>query len=636
MVSKTILGALALSFAVGSNAAKAMKQVEAVSKAALASQGWAVARTPASQESITLQIGLKFQNTDKMIKTLLDVSNKQSPNYGNWLDRDDVKAVVQPSPQANKAVVDWLNAEGVTKVHSDGTVVTFSTTVETANRILNADFKGYKRSGIAKIRTVEYSVPQDVAEHIDIVHPTTFFGRTQAFAPVHAKFGHVPTTFEYSDLERRQQEGRQQEDLQQEESQQAEVLDGPNTKQQTVSKDCARLISPACVKQLYNIGNYTALATSGSKIGFGSFLNQTATYDDLRLYNEYFKLPPHNFTKVEVTKGAATPAKPSSGEANLDVQNIVGVAYPLPVTEFLTGGSPPFVPDLEMPDSSKNTNEPYLPYYEYLLTLNNSQLPQVISNSYGEPEQTVPRLYAERTCILIAMMGLRGVTVLESSGDTGIGAGCLSNDGKRRKRFEPQFPSTCPWITAVGGTQGVNPEIAWKDSSGGFSDYFPRPAYQAEAIEDYFNDNAPPAVTTTYLPYYNKEGRAFPDISAHSLLPNYLIFDNENTDQSGGTSAAAPVMAGIFGLLNDARLRAGLRTLGFVNPWLYDSASDFIIDITAGAGRGCDGFNYQNGAALNNSGIIPGAFWNATLDWDPVTGLGIPDFQKMLKSTLDN
>ncbi|TID15247.1 tripeptidyl-peptidase (secreted protein) [Venturia nashicola] len=622
MVSKTILGAFALLFAAGSNAARAMKRMESVSHAALASQGWAVARRPASQESITLQIALTLQNTEKMISTLLDRSNQKSPNYGKWLDRDEVNAIVQPSAEANKAVVNWLKSEGVSKVHSDGTVVTLATTIETANRILNANFQGYQRSGIAKVRTVEYSVPHDVAEHIDVIHPTTFFGSTQAFAPVHAKYGHSLETVKMSHLETRQ----------------GALLptEGNNTKQQTVTPDCAIIISPACIKQLYNIGNYTALATSGSKIGFGSFLNQSASWEDLKLFNEYFQLPQHNFTKVEVTKGAATPPVLEVAEANLDIQSVVGVAYPLPITEFLTGGSPPFIPDLEMTNETRNTNEPYLPYYQYLLSLKNSELPQAISNSYGEPEQTVPRAYAERTCILIAMMGLRGVTVMESSGDTGIGAGCLSNDGKKRKRFDPQFPSTCPWITSVGGTQAVNPEIAWVDSSGGFSDYFPRPSYQADAVETYFTKRAPEKVTTTWLPYYNNKGRAFPDISAHSLTPYYLIFENGEKSLSGGTSAAVPVMAGIIGLLNDARLRAGLPTLGFINPWLYGPrSSEFIIDITGGASRGCDGINWQQLVRLNNSGIIPGATWNATIGWDPVTGLGIPDFQKMLKSALN-
>jgi tripeptidyl-peptidase-1 len=468
MLSKKIISVLTLWFAAKCNAAKAMRQVEAVNQAALAQQGWAVARTPAAQETITLQIGLTLQNTAKMINTLLDVSNKKSKNYGKWLDRDDVNAIVQPSQQANEAVLKWLNSEGVSKIISDGTVVTFKTTVETANRILNADFQGYQKEGIAKIRTTEYSVPQDIADYIDVIHPTTFFGKTQAFAPVHLKFGEtLEESIESAKLEKRQQ---------------AEAIEGPNTVQQKVPDACAKAISPTCIKQLYNVGNYTPLATSGSKVGFGSFLNESAQPEDLRLFLDYFKLPQHSFAKVEVNKGAI-PKKPSTGEANLDAQNIVGVAYPLPVIEFLTAGSPPFVPDLEMNDSSKNTNEPYLPYYQFLLSKKNSELPQAISNSYGEPEQTVPRKYAERTCTLIAMMGLRGVTVMESSGDTGIGAACLHNDGTKRARFDPQFPSTCPWITSIGGTQAVNPEIAWADSSGGFSDYFPRPAYQADAVE---------------------------------------------------------------------------------------------------------------------------------------------------------
>jgi tripeptidyl-peptidase-1 len=83
---------------------------------------------------------------------------------------------------------------------------------------------------------------------------------------------------------------------------------------------------------------------------------------------------------------------------------------------------------------------------------------------------------------MVAVLGVRGVTVFESSGDTGIGSNCLSNDGKKQKEFNPQFPGTCPYITAVGGTEAVGPEIAWRDSSGGFSTYFPRPWYQTDAV----------------------------------------------------------------------------------------------------------------------------------------------------------
>jgi tripeptidyl-peptidase-1 len=213
------------------------------------------------------------------------------------------------------------------------------------------------------------------------------------------------------------------------------------------------------------------------------------------------------------------PATAQIREADLDVQNIIGVSHPLPVTEFITGGSPQFIPNLDEPTAADNENEPYLPYYQYLLSQPNSALPQVISNSYGDDEQTVPKSYAIRVCNMIGMLGLRGISVLESAGDTGVGAPCKSNDGKNTTQFTPEFPGTCPYIISVGGTQAVTPEIAWVAGSGGFSNYFPRPAYQELAVSTYLSSHISPATKQYYEPYTNFAGRGFPDISAHSLTP---------------------------------------------------------------------------------------------------------------------
>lgn len=101
-------------------------------------------------------------------------------------------------------------------------------------------------------------------------------------------------------------------------------------------------------------------------------------------------------------------------------------------------------------------------------------------------------------------------------------------------------------------------------------------------------------------------------------------------EPSGGTSASAPVVGAIFGLLNDARLKAGLPSMGFINPWLYQSKNQLVVDIVGGASRGCDGVNHQTGKSVAGAAKIPYASWNATVGWDPVTGLGVPDFQKML------
>lgn len=101
-----------------------------------------------------------------------------------------------------------------------------------------------------------------------------------------------------------------------------------------------------------------------------------------------------------------------------------------------------------------------------------------------------------------------------------------------------------------------------------------------------------------------------------------------------------PLVAGLIGLLNDARLRAGKPTMGFINPWLYaaaDATSDgvapFLIDVTAGKVQGCTGTNLQTGRPVDGA-VIPGASWNGTVGWDPATGLGMPDLKKMLDAVL--
>ncbi|MBE3042759.1 hypothetical protein IMZ48_09335 [Candidatus Bathyarchaeota archaeon] len=70
----------------------------------------------------------------------------------------------------------------------------------------------------------------------------------------------------------------------------------------------------------------------------------------------------------------------------------------------------------------------------------------------------------------------------------------------------------------------------------------------------------------------------------------------------------------MVGLLNDARLRAGQPTMGFLNPWLYGAAAGALTDVTGGAARGCGGIDLQTGMQVPGAGIVGkfGAFWNAT------------------------
>jgi tripeptidyl-peptidase-1 len=225
------------------------------------------------------------------------------------------------------------------------------------------------------------------------------------------------------------------------------------------------------------------------------------------------------------------------------------------------------------------------------------------------------------------MMGLRGISILFSSGDGGVGGSCLAADFKT-VQFGADFPSSCPYVTSVGGTSDSNPETAWNQSTGGFSNYFSRPKYQNAAVSNYLKTHVSDETKAYYGQYTNFSGRATPDISAHSLYPDFQVVYDGKLDSSGGTSASSPVVAAIVGLLNDARFRAGKPALGWLNPLIYGVASDSWIDIIAGYTYGCT-------SSRAGAGHIPGARWNATEGWDPTTGFGTPDFQKLKDLVLD-
>jgi tripeptidyl-peptidase-1 len=257
--------------------------------------------------------------------------------------------------------------------------VTFVTTVDKASNLLHATFKNYENGGSTKMRTTQYSVPNDLKRYIDLIFPTTYFGKTAANIPKSniAERDNTPT----------------------------------HRSTRSIDPTCETLITPSCLKELYNIGNYTPMANSGSKIGFTSFVKQSAFKSDLQQYETYFNIPLQEFEIVTINGGINNQDPNNSyfrtGEAALDVQTIVGVSHPIPVTEFITGGTPPFVPTLDQPTPEYNENEPYLPFFNYLLS--QPTLPQVITNSYGDDEESVPRYYATYVCNSIAMLGLRGV-----------------------------------------------------------------------------------------------------------------------------------------------------------------------------------------------------------------------------------
>jgi tripeptidyl-peptidase-1 len=478
---------------------------------------------------------------------------------------------------------------------TDGEFINFVATIGQVEVMLDTKFENYQslnKRSLHKVRALKYSLPRTLLGHVDMVQPTTRFAEILPEGSSVLKADLVQNS-----------------------------LQAVNT---TI---CNSTVTPQCLTDLYNIEGVTPNAKSGA-IGVSGFLEQYAQYDDLSNWAAVYRPTIKNatFSWESISGGLLTQGlnnTNNSVEANLDIQYTVGLTYPMENRYYSTAGRGSLVPDLDQPDQSDNNNEPYLEYFSYLLGLEDDDLPHTISTSYGENEQSVPASYAQSICNLIGQLGARGVSIIFASGDTGVGSACQTNDGKNTTRFLPIFPASCPYVTSVGGTYRVEPEYAVDFSSGGFSDRWERPWWQEEAVDGYLKQ-----LGDRWQGLYNPRGRGFPDIAAQGR--NFRVYDKGRDTRVSGTSASAPVIAGIIALLNAAKLEAGQRPLGFLNPWLYQVAAPeaAFTDIVNGGSKGCTGIDIYSGLPAP---VVPYASWNATKGWDPVTGLGTPQFDKLLE-----
>lgn len=355
--------------------------------------------------------------------------------------------------------------------------------------------------------------------------------------------------------------------------------------------------TPECLKSHYQI-NSTGTNTNNSMavIEFaGSFFSPS----DLAKFQKQFDLPNQPVAKIIGNNG-----DDPGTEASLDVQAILGIAPGVPLTFIII---------------AKTDTTPFL---TYAIGQNDAlTTPLVHSISWGTEEYD----YAadgnlNRMNVELMKLAARGVSVLFATGDDG--AGCY------QLKYETNYPASSPYVTAVGGTWIPPVTSSYKIegdeiSGGGFARELVNnrsvATWQESAVSMYLKNSKCPNPKL-----FNPNGRGIPDVSAYDAY--YPVFKRGNQEQVDGTSAAAPVWAGIIALLNDARLNAGKPAMGFLNPWLYSLGPGAFTDITKGRNDG-DGIS---------KGACYGKGFPAVKGWDPVTGIGTPIFPELLKAAMDN
>jgi kumamolisin len=310
---------------------------------------------------------------------------------------------------------------------------------------------------------------------------------------------------------------------------------------------------------------------------------------DLSTYFSGLSLSVPPVTAVGVDGGSNSPGQQADGEVELDIEIVGSVANGAAQAVYFAA----------------NTDQGFIDAISQ--AVHATPTPIAVSISWGQSEDQWAA--QSRTAMDEAFQDAAalGVTVTVAAGDNGS-----SDDPNEQTQVHCDFPASSPNALACGGTTligdtstfTITSEVVWNElasnegaGGGGVSDVFPVPSYQANA-------GVPGSASG------GAAGRGVPDVAGNAdPVTGYLVVVDGQQEPIGGTSAVAPLWAGLIARLAQA---TGKR-FGLLQPLLYagvapGTAQPGFNDIVSG----------DNGA------------YKAAPGWDPCTGLGSPNGSALL------
>ena len=354
---------------------------------------------------------------------------------------------------------------------------------------------------------------------------------------------------------------------------------------EVVSRAAGASFTPPQLASLYKFPS--SLDGSGQCIGIVE-LGGGFKPADIKTYFSGLGLPVPAVKAIRVDGGRNHPTNANSadGEVMLDIEVAAAVAPKALIAVY-------FAP---------NTNQGFL---DAVTTAVHDSVnkPSVISISWGSAESNWTAQAMTQFDQAFQAAAAMGVTVCCAAGDNG------SSDGVSDGKVHVDFPASSPFALGCGGTkltasgQSIGAEVVWNANptssatGGGVSGFFPLPAYQNNA-------HVPPAFGAG-----GHTGRGVPDVAGDAdPASGYQVRVDGQNLVIGGTSAVAPLWAGLIALMNQ---KLG-HPVGFLNPLLYGSL----------AGRGL-----FNDIVSGNNGS-----YSAGPGWDACTGWGSPIGNKLLQA----
>lgn len=618
---------------------------------------WQRHARPHPASIIVLSIALTQRNLDEAYEFLMDVSHPASPNFGQHWSPKKVAETFSPSKETVNVVSAWFREAGITEFYQSQSLnwIRANVTIKKAEQLLRTNYFNFEHAnGKSHIACDEYSVPESVQKHVDFITPTVHFD-----VKVYQQADNGPGM-----QKREATQPHLTNNIGNPGSNVAQPKSGcilPLGEEEFQFSQCDKYITPICLRALYELpleapahpqsklqffSNYKLGLINSDSYGVVEYAPQTYLQSDLDMFFTNFSSQLVGKSPILNSVDGGLPQTQTqsfnyTGESDLDLEYAMALAYPQEVTLYqigdmiegasfnnfldaldaeyctLDGGDDP-TQDAIYPDE--------LGGYKGPKNCGGFAASKVISSSYGYNEADLTPRYERRQCGEYLKLGLQGVTFLFSSGDSGvagIGGQCIDSASRNytlpdaaHGKFNPSFPGTCPYITSVGATQIIPGQTTTQhekaaesviSSGGGFSNLFPLPDYQSIAVSSYFTDHNPPYGADRYN--NSQKTRGYPDLSANGV--NYVAAVDGKFHKVSGTSASCPTVGAILTAVNALRLTFGKGPIGFINPTLYEHP-EMLNDITSGGNQGCGTSGFQ-----------------AVEGWDPVTGLGTPDFLKM-------
>lgn len=518
---------------------------------------------------LNVAIRVDTHRLSELERVFFEVSDPDHANYGQHLTVDEVTELLTVPEDRTTRVRDFFLNSGATsaEMHPNRDSITVQMPVSAVEATLDTEiheFRHSEQTGVSVWRASRhYSLPKNIAEDVVMVGELLQFPRLRSRTPPNLQVSELKSAL----------------------------------KNECNVDTCDGKVTPSVLAARYKLPEPTE-TDKKADMAIGEFQGQGYDKEVVEAFGKACNVPGMADIKVDGDLSGVA----DGIECELDIQYIKAVNPNAPLT------------------LKYNDEYSVLDYFKEITAKEDT--PKIHSMSYGNDEnQQSSTQYILTANTAFQKVGARGISIIFASGDQGVCGreGCDSPlPGYPDTNFKPDFPGDSPYITVVGGTDFLGDDIgdeqAWSSSGGGFSNVFPIPDYQKDAVAAYKarkDANLPPQAM------WNNTGRGYPDIAALGGEKNpYCINTGDGWTGVSGTSASAPVVAGIFARLNALRIDAGKPVMGFLNPFIYKNPTVFN-DVK----HGLNDFGSGNG-------------FTATAGWDAATGFGTPDFEALSKAVM--